>query len=61
LQDSQDVVIRQIELQHVASKTTRTVTQYHYNKWPDFGVPSEPTTFLSLLEKVKIVAFIDTV
>jgi len=33
-------------------KQKRIVTQYHFQTWPDFGVPSTPDTFLSFLRLV---------
>jgi len=32
--------------------TKRIVTQYHFQTWPDFGVPATPDTFLSFLRLV---------
>jgi len=51
-QEINDTVIRKIELRHNPTQTVRRITQYHYNRWPDFGVPSDPVTFLKLLKKV---------
>ena len=29
------------------------MTQYHYTTWPDFGVPSSPSTFLAFLFEIR--------
>ena len=34
------------------SGKSRTIKHFHYMMWPDFGVPSSPTTFLKFLEDV---------
>jgi len=33
-------------------ETRRTVVQYHFQSWPDFGVPTTPNTFLEFLRLV---------
>ena len=32
--------------------SSRTVVQYHFQSWPDFGVPSTPDSFLNFLRLV---------
>lgn len=32
---------------------SRTVLQFHYNTWPDFGIPSSPMAFLQFLKQVR--------
>lgn len=34
------------------STKSRTVIQFHYNTWPDFGIPSSPIAFLQFLKQV---------
>lgn len=31
----------------------RTVSQYHFTSWPDFGVPKSPSGILKFLRKIK--------
>lgn len=32
---------------------SREVIQFHYNTWPDFGIPSSPIAFLQFLKQVR--------
>lgn len=34
------------------SLKSREVIQFHYNTWPDFGIPSSPIAFLQFLKQV---------
>jgi len=45
-----DARIRVMEL--TCEDRRRIVTQYHFQTWPDFGVPATPDTFLSFLRLV---------
>lgn len=44
---------RIFKLTDIASDKSREVLQFHYNTWPDFGVPSSPTAFLEFLRVVR--------
>lgn len=44
---------RIFKLTDLESGTSREVLQFHYNTWPDFGVPSSPTAFLEFLRVVR--------
>ncbi len=39
---------------------TRSVKQFHYMLWPDFGVPSTPETFLNFLYDIRESGVFDT-
>ena len=52
--DDQCTMVRKIEVLHLTTNEKRIVTQYHYQKWPDFGVPEgkEIDNFLRLVSLV---------
>ena len=39
-------------LEPLATTEVRTVVQYHFQDWPDFGVPATPDKFLNFLRVV---------
>ena len=51
--DKRNFLIRELELCNIYSNDKRTVIQFHYVAWPDFGVPESPTTFLNFLDCVR--------
>ena len=51
--DNDNFIIRELELNELKSNNARTVIQFHYIAWPDFGVPESPTTFLNFLSCVR--------
>jgi len=44
---------RTLVLTDVDSGESRTIVQFHYTTWPDFGVPSTPGAFLDFLKKIR--------
>ena len=54
IDNPQDTIIRKIEIHQVSTNEKRVITQYHYRKWPDFGVPEgrEVNSFLKLVKLV---------
>ena len=52
--NQQYTVKRKLEVRQVSTNEKRVVTQYHYQKWPDFGVPegNEVNSFLKLVSLV---------
>ena len=54
IDNPQDTIIRKIEIHQVSTSEKRIITQYHYRKWPDFGVPEgkEVNSFLKLVNRV---------
>ena len=54
IDNPQDTIIRKIEIHQVSTSEKRIITQYHYRKWPDFGVPEgkEVNSFLKLVNLV---------
>ena len=51
---NQCTVMRKLEVRQPSTNEKRLVTQYHYQKWPDFGVPEgkEVGNFLTLVNHV---------
>ncbi|XP_033625763.1 tyrosine-protein phosphatase non-receptor type 1-like isoform X2 [Asterias rubens] len=45
--------VRTLELKNRKTNETKEVLQYHYTKWPDFGVPKSPEAFLKFLHHVR--------
>lgn len=43
---------RFFRLTDIESTKSREVIQFHYNTWPDFGIPSSPIAFLQFLKQV---------
>ena len=54
IDNPQDTIIRKIEIHQLSTSEKRVITQYHYRKWPDFGVPEgrEVNSFLKLVKLV---------
>nr|XP_039263036.1 uncharacterized protein LOC120339059 isoform X1 [Styela clava] len=52
-----DYTIRSFSAQRAQGDSTmsikRTITQYHFTSWPDFGVPKSPSGILKFLRKIK--------
>lgn len=48
-----DYTKRLFRLSDKQSGKTREVLQFHYNTWPDFGIPSTPLSFLQFLKQVR--------
>lgn len=48
-----DYTKRVFRLTDTESTDSREVTQFHYNTWPDFGIPSSPLSFLQFLKQVR--------
>lgn len=47
-----DAKIRTMNISHLSTDEARTVTQYHFQTWPDFGVPEESEHFLSFVKRI---------
>jgi netrin-G3 ligand len=47
-----DHVIRDLHITKTGEASERTIKQFHYTAWPDFGTPADPSGILSLLNKV---------
>lgn len=45
--------IRTLLLTDTVAGETRTISQFHYTTWPDFGIPSSPNDFLRFLKMVR--------
>ncbi|XP_044538760.1 tyrosine-protein phosphatase non-receptor type 2-like [Gracilinanus agilis] len=45
--------VRYLNLQNMMTGETRAISHFHYNSWPDFGVPESPASFLSFLFMVR--------
>jgi len=52
--NQQCTIKRRLEVRKISTSEKRVVTQYHYQKWPDFGVPEgeEVNNFLKLVNIV---------
>ncbi|XP_011404665.2 PREDICTED: receptor-type tyrosine-protein phosphatase delta-like isoform X2 [Amphimedon queenslandica] len=48
-----DYCIREFEIQTQDEKTTRSIKQFHYTSWPDFGVPRHPTPLIQFIHTVR--------
>eukprot|EP00794_Sanderia_malayensis_P018949 gene18949-20855_t len=46
-------VVRDLQLEQISTGMSRTVKQFHYMLWPDFGVPTRPETFLNFLYDIR--------
>ncbi|XP_065064741.1 tyrosine-protein phosphatase non-receptor type 1-like [Rhopilema esculentum] len=46
-------VVRDLQLEHTPSGKSRSIKQFHFMLWPDFGVPSTPETFLEFLYDIR--------
>lgn len=53
-EDEGMIVLRQFTITNTSqpSHTAREVTQIQWTEWPDFGVPTSPTSILALIESV---------
>jgi tyrosine-protein phosphatase 2/3 len=51
LEGNQTVIVRTLMLQNLADPFTpmREIIQLHYETWPDFGIPAEATSIVSLI------------
>uniref|UniRef100_F7EZU4 Tyrosine-protein phosphatase non-receptor type n=1 Tax=Monodelphis domestica TaxID=13616 RepID=F7EZU4_MONDO len=45
--------VRYLSLQNTMTGEARAISHFHYNNWPDFGVPESPASFLSFLFMVR--------
>nr|VZI33574.1 unnamed protein product [Spirometra erinaceieuropaei] len=46
-------ILREFELTNTATDETHCVLHFHYMRWPDFGVPSSPSSMLNFLWSVR--------
>ncbi|CAK9797590.1 Tyrosine-protein phosphatase non-receptor type 1 [Anthophora quadrimaculata] len=51
--ESSDYTTRILKLTDLETKESREILHFHYNTWPDFGVPQSPTAFLRFLTDVR--------
>ncbi|XP_054721198.1 tyrosine-protein phosphatase non-receptor type 1-like isoform X2 [Uloborus diversus] len=51
--DESYYIVRKFLLTDLESLESRTVLQFHYITWPDFGVPESPAAFLNFLFAVR--------
>lgn len=52
-------VVREFLLTDHVTDQSRTIIQFHYTEWPDFGQPSSPVSFLKLLAAVRSSGALD--
>uniref|UniRef100_UPI00358EB7E3 tyrosine-protein phosphatase non-receptor type 2 isoform X2 n=1 Tax=Myxine glutinosa TaxID=7769 RepID=UPI00358EB7E3 len=45
--------VRTLQLMHIQSRQSRSITQFHCTTWPDFGIPESPDLFLDFLFRVR--------
>ncbi|XP_030852447.1 receptor-type tyrosine-protein phosphatase kappa-like [Strongylocentrotus purpuratus] len=55
IEEFSDHVHRVLDVKQVSGGETRSVHQFHYQSWPDMGVPQYPTTLISYTQTVKHV------
>ncbi|XP_054763999.2 uncharacterized protein LOC129270704 [Lytechinus pictus] len=55
VEEFSDHVHRVMDVKQVSGGETRSVHQFHYQSWPDMGVPQYPTTLISFTQAVKHV------
>jgi len=51
--------VRTLCLTNTMTSESRTVYQYHFTQWPDFGVPTHPVSFLNFLESIRNADILD--
>ncbi|CAH1243186.1 PTPRA [Branchiostoma lanceolatum] len=49
-----DFVIRTLTVEHLQLQEFRTITQFHFTSWPDFGVPQSPLGMMKFVKRVKM-------
>ena len=49
-----------LQLTHLPTQQTRTITHFQYLSWPDFGAPKTPEDFLQFLVAVRDKGLLDT-
>jgi protein tyrosine phosphatase len=55
----QDFAIRTVECENLEQKQSREVYHVHFTKWPDFGEPDTPDSFLKLLDECEMLGLFD--
>ncbi|EDV29025.1 uncharacterized protein TRIADDRAFT_52495 [Trichoplax adhaerens] len=51
--ESDDCIIRQLNLVNEKDSESRTIFQYHFTSWPDFGVPRSPASFYEFVDRIR--------
>ncbi|XP_066924864.1 tyrosine-protein phosphatase non-receptor type 2-like isoform X1 [Clytia hemisphaerica] len=49
----QHYVIRDLQLTYVLTGETKSIKQYHFMTWPDFGVPDDANSFVEFLNTLR--------
>ncbi|XP_041376343.1 tyrosine-protein phosphatase non-receptor type 2-like [Gigantopelta aegis] len=58
-EDTMHYTLRYLSLENANTNERREILHFQYTTWPDFGVPSSPTAFLTFLSNVRLTGVLD--